>query len=398
MTRYTSTLRLLFVLCVLLSLAACSGKGPRKSGGIFDSPRHHYTVGLDHLDDGELPKAGKEFKLALELDPDYPPALAGMAAVLAEKGEREPALEYLEPAEDKAEDLDETETFERMQPLVLRMRVLASLYENEQLTEESLIDGVEGALEQSADLDPGDPAPVFYAGEAYLAALRLAEAERLYSRIAGLQRGYEIEADERLILISKVRRVGSGSSVGKRIALVDAVKRADMAALLVEELRIAQLFAHSDDSDKTAFAPPKRQNKVRKDRYEEMGVPDIQGHPLQNDIELVLGLGVRGLETFGDGSFRPGEPVGRAEAAMIYADIIVRASGKPELAGDFIGEKSPFLDLGNDHPAFNSVMLCVTRGLIKADVRSGLFRPADPVPGVDAMTALRTLHREFDSY
>jgi hypothetical protein len=393
-----SLLNSVAVVLVLMSLGACSGKDTRSPDGIFDSPRHHYTVGMDHLDEGELSKAGRGFRLALELDPDYPPALAGMAVLLAEKGEREAALASLERAEEEAADLDENMSFEAMQPIVMKLRVLKILYQRGELSEEALLKSVDIALDSAGDLDPGDPAPFYYAGEAYLAVLKMVEAEVMYSRIAPLQRGYEKEADERLQLLSKVRRFGSGSSVGKRIALVEAVERADMAALLVEELRIVELFANSDDSDKSAFAPPERQSEVRKERYEEMGVPDIQGHPLQNDIELVLDLGVRGLETFGDGSFRPGEPVGRAEAAMIYADILVRASGKPGLAADFIGEKSPFMDLGNDHPAFNAVMLCVTRGLIQADLRSGLFRPAGPVPGIDAMSALRTLHREFDSY
>jgi hypothetical protein len=118
-------------------------------------------------------------------------------------------------------------------------------------------------------------------------------------------------------------------------------------------------------------------------------------HPLRGDAELVLEHGVQGLELLPDNTFRPDAPLTRAEAAMIYQDILVRAGRDPSLATRWLGQDSPFPDLRPDHPAFNAAMLCATRGIMEGDQAGGRFRPEDPVHGARALLSIRRLKEEL---
>jgi hypothetical protein len=84
--------------------------------------------------------------------------------------------------------------------------------------------------------------------------------------------------------------------------------------------------------------------------------------------------------------------------AMILQDLIVRAMHDQALATKFIGETSPFPDLPSSHPAFNAAMVATTRGLMGADKDFGLFKPAEPVAGVDALLSIRELKRVLSPF
>jgi hypothetical protein len=71
-------------------------------------------------------------------------------------------------------------------------------------------------------------------------------------------------------------------------------------------------------------------------------------------------------------------------------------TGDNALATKFIGSSSPFPDLRNDLPYFNSVMVVTSRGIMEAkDFTSGEFAPLSPVPGVDALLIIRKLKEEL---
>ena len=109
----------------------------------------------------------------------------------------------------------------------------------------------------------------------------------------------------------------------------------------------------------------------------------------------MLELGVKGLERMPDGTFRPNAALTRAEAAMIWEDVIVRATGDKTLATRYVGGASPFADLGSDHPAFNAAVLATTRGIMEAGTRSGSFDPLGPVSGADALLSIKRLRDEL---
>jgi hypothetical protein len=208
-------------------------------------------------------------------------------------------------------------------------------------------------------------------------------AGALYAQVLDLGQGFEDRARQRWKLLQDARRVAPGSAAGRRIALVESITRADMAALLTEEIDVARFYAATPPAKAQTFTTPRPRV-----RYYDSDPYDVREHPLAASISEVLEYGVKGLEPYPDGSFRPDEPLTRAEAAMIYEDVLVRATGDWSLATSHIGKKSPFRDLGADHAAFNAAMLATTRGLMSADARSGRFEPGATVSGVDALSAL----------
>jgi hypothetical protein len=119
---------------------------------------------------------------------------------------------------------------------------------------------------------------------------------------------------------------------------------------------------------------------------------DIVNHPLKSDIEGMIEIGVRGLEVYPDGLFRPNDLVERAAYAMMIEDILIKVSGDSGLATRFIGSPSPFPDLRSDLPYFNAVMVVTTRQIMGAqDITSGEFVPMGPVPGADALLIIRKI-------
>lgn len=383
---------LLLPLLIAAFLAGCSS-APREPSGFMDTPGHHFNMGLRLLDRGAPEQAEREFDLALELDDEYPPALAGKGLIMAKQGKADDALDLLDDARDAADDLDEDEAPAELRawPSVIGLRIWTTLYRNHGVERDDYLDEIEDLYEDALDIDPESAAARYYAGEAYIADLDFDRAEELFAEVLDMQRGYEDKVRERWEQIQDVRRVSPGSSVGKRIALIERITRSDMAALLTEEFGVAEFYeATPAPVDSKSFEPPRAEVEYYKSRPY-----DVDDHPMASSINETLEYGVKGLESYPDGSFRPDEPLTRAEAAMIYEDILVRATGDWSLSTKFIGRQSPFRDLGNDHAAFNAAMLATTRGIMTADTRTGRFRPGGTVSGIEALSALRKLKSDL---
>lgn len=374
--------RPLVAMVLALSLAACAG-APRRPAGLMDTPAHHASLAGDFLDRGECAKALAEYGLALELAPGHAPSLAGKSVALACLKKPEEAEAAMNQAESAAEtDADE------LALAVFRLRLLAVRARSGGLERAGLPKAVAREVKKGAALDERHAPLYFHAGEAWLEALDFSRALESYARALELGGGLAERARQRMDLVSKVQRAAPGSLVGREIALVPAVSRADMAALLLQELGAAKLYRRTAAAPAAEFVPPAG---AARPRYEESGPPDAAGHPLRQDIALVLELGVKGLERMPDGTFRPDEPLTRAEAAMVWEDVIVRATGDKGLATLYVGGASPFADLASDHPAFNAAVLAATRGIMDAGARSGRFEPLGPVSGADALLSIKRL-------
>jgi hypothetical protein len=147
--------------------------------------------------------------------------------------------------------------------------------------------------------------------------------------------------------------------------------------LLVHELRLAALFRQKGAALKNSAVT-------------EIDLPtDYQDHVLAADIEEVAALAIRGLEPIGH-RFDPDKAVTRANFAVIIEDILMRITRERELPTRFIGAKSPFVDVDTSHYAFNAIVTCTTRGMMRADI-NGCFKGAQAVPGADALLILRHL-------
>ena len=226
---------------------------------------------------------------------------------------------------------------------------------------------------------------------------RLAEDD--LSEITALNRGDYIEkAQRKMDLIQQLQRVAPGTTIGLKIAQVEAVTRAELAVLLLEELKLQEVIQKRRPPDFDIHFPEPGASPSESPR----GQPpqDLEGHWARNWVEAILPLDIDGLAVEAEGLFAPNHRLTRAEYAKINAGLLMLITGDPELENRYLGEKSHFPDVRSDLWAYPAIRLCVERGIMAADKITGAFAPQDPVSGIQALTIIRdlqnALRQEFD--
>ncbi|NCC24865.1 MAG: hypothetical protein EOM25_06665 [Deltaproteobacteria bacterium] len=388
--RFKTVLNGLLVLALVLGLGACADKG-RKAVGIMDNPLHHYNSGMKFVDEGKLDEAMHSFEKALELNPKYGPGIAGKGLVMAMRGDKK-GVDLIEDGLDEAKNDQE-----KLLCLIPEMRAYIALAKQEIMDREDMVDDCESAFKKGKKIDEKNQAIHFWMGEAYLQGLDFPKSQMMFAEAKSIGGDLNRKVEERWEFVQKAVRAAPVSMVGKRIALVDELTRADMAGLLVEELDVKRFYEVVDDKP-AGFEPPKGIQMTMADLYQKLGTQDVANHPLRGDIEQVIELGVEGLQPYPDHTFRPQEPMTKAEIALLYQGIIIRATGKTDLATEYIGEKSRIADIGSDNYAFNAAMVSISKGLLSLDMRTNKFNPHQYVTGVDALLSIQRLKNELSVF
>ncbi len=377
----------LWVLVISLMLIVSCAPKARKAVGIMDTPEHHYNQGISFLDNDQPGEAATEFDLALGLDEGYGPALAGKGLVAVIQGNDE-GLKMITKAWRKASG-----DWEKEQVVTAEIRAYIAMKKNGHIGEREMIRKAKESFAKGLRINRDAPALYFYMGQAYLQGLDFKESEAMFAMAKSLGGDFEERAYERWTFVQKANRAAPESMVGKKIALVERLSRADMAALLIEELNIERFYNRTQEAEEVSFEAPSGISMQGDELYEKKLVSDIDDHPLKNDIEKAITLGVEGLTPYPDHSFKPQAPISRVEAAQLFQDLIVRATGKTALATEYIGETSRIPDVPTDHWGFNAVRLCTERGIMSTDIRSNAFSPKEVMSGVDALLAMKELKR-----
>ncbi len=370
----------------LVAVISCTPKA-RKSVGVMDTPEHHYNQGISFLDKDNLGGADHAFDLALGLDSGYGPALAGKGLVAVMKGD-EDGLKLITKGWRKASG-----DWEKEQVVAAEIRAYIAMKKHGRLSETQMIRKAKEAFSRGMLVNRDSALLYFYMGEAYLQGLDFEESEAMFAKAKGLGGDFEERAYNRWVFVQKANRAAPESIVGKKIALVEKLNRGDMAALLVEELNIEKFYNRTQEVEEISFEAPKGIAMQGEDLYSKKGITDIDDNPMKSDIETVVSLGVEGLQPYPDHTFKPQASMSRMEAAKLFQDIIVRATGKDELLTEYLGEKSRIPDVPSDHWGFNAVRLCTERGILKTDVRSNRFFPKEVISGVDALLSMKELKR-----
>ena len=400
------TLFLLLVLTGLLTmLAGCAG--PQIQGiSAEDNPEHHYLAGMTALENGNLNAAQDKFDRAVYLDNRFARGYAGLAIVSAErvKNQQDAAFRSLETQKlvenlkkaakysDKPED-----TFDYS---VARIRVFTAIKGKGWLAETEDAFNVATELkvdERALTYYQGTEALAYFQGYAYLEGREFQKARDSFAAVLNAKREgkWHEKADLAWKKTDKIVRATAGitiGDVGKTIAAKDAVSRGDLAALLVDELKIEKLFA-----GRIPVASELAKMKA------EFTPADILNHPFRDEIMGVLKWRVRGLqpkfdETTRSMLFKPADSVSRGEMAFILEDVLIKLTGDEKLAVAYFGqEKSPFPDVRSTSPYYNAVLNVTTRGIMEGEL-SGEFRINEPVDGADALLAIRVLNQKTNIY
>jgi tetratricopeptide (TPR) repeat protein len=369
------------LLLITLAVIGCP-KAPPPSNPM-DTAQHHTEMGDRAVLEGKWTEALEEYTLALKRDPKYIPALMGQAICLAQAGKKDEAGKVADEAFSVANS-----DAKRYEYHVRAIVFFAYMGGNDWIKKS------EKSYKQAKELDEprakNDEKLNYNMGWAYFRAQMFSEAEPFYRKTIEINGSLRVFADKDWLLLQKIVRARPGTPNGARIALVQKITRADVAALFIEEMHLPELWQKRSIKKWEApqFQTPQQAAAGAKGPI----MPtDIATHPLKNDIEQVILLGIRGLETAPDGKFYPDKEITRAEYAVMLEDILIKVVNEPGLATRYVGEaNSHFHDMTTSNWAYNASVVVSERQIMTADLE-GNFKPMDPVAGVDALLVIRQM-------
>ena len=373
-----STLRNFLVLLLGISIVIMAGCGPKPipKESVLDTPFNHFSQGMREFNRGNLDLAMDEFERANALDPDYAEAYAGMGLVFAAKKDFENALKSADKALDKNKNSVEAR--------VIKGRIITKQRKGDDWIEKAV-----NEYKKALNVNPNSEKAYYYMGLTYKVGYQFGDAATAFSKVIAAKGDYAGNADKEWALVQKIQRAAPGTDIGMKIALIEEIDRADLAVLLIEELKLLELLEKKRPKTYyTGFKAPDDPTKM--DQPEAQKLPDatdIEGHWAKNWIKDILGA--KGMEAFADRTFRPDEKITRANYSVIMQNIMIMATGDESLATKFIGQPSQFPDVNASHFAYNAIALIVNRGILSVDTMSGEFRLGDHMSGADALLAIR---------
>lgn len=364
-------------------LAGCGDKTkPRESVGVMDNPDSHVRRARDLMFRGDAAEADKSVGKALELNPNFGPALTLRAVIMASNrdAKAKDTLEKGLAACGKARDC-------LYDGHVNAIRVHTHLGGGEWLAT------AQEYYDKAVKANKDQPDAYYWMGIAYRTAFDFTRAKDSFRQSIDSDKSAKFfteSATREWQKMGEIEMAMPGSPVGKQVAIKEEISRSDVAALFTSELDLKRLFEKTRKPD-LSFKDPKQLAAAKARQEKPAPIPDVAGHPLESSIREVLDLNVKGLELI-EGKFDPDKPVTKAEFAFMIQDILVRALNDTELETKFIGENSKFDDVRSDSPYYNAIVVAHSRDILKLkDFAKGYFGPNDPVNGATALLAIRQL-------
>ncbi len=350
----------------------------------MDDPLTHFLQGKKYFDKGELAKAEEEFKLAKSLDDEFGLAYSGLGIVAAAKGDF-----------DAAEDLisDGIKYCDDKHPFAYIAKGMMIEYQKKGSDDEDWWEDAMDAYKEAMEIAPRDGEPHFRAGHSLKLAYQFSMASDEFRKVLELKNGYEAEADAEWAVVQKIQRAAPGTRVGKKVALVEKISRADIAALFVSELEVDRIM----EKRKTkvydnSFQAPEDTRKMETQKTVTMkDITDIDTHWAKNFILDLQKYQIRGLEPSPDHKFYPNQEITRSEYAFFIEDILIAISGDKAMATKHIGAaESRFPDVNVSSPYYNAICNAVDKNIMDANLR-GEFAAGASVDGPDALLIIRKI-------
>ena len=379
----TQIKRLIVLMAVLALVVAGCGKKIAPPMSVTDSPDYHYRNGLKYLDSDQVDDAMTSFDRVIALDPKSSLGHIGKGLAFGKKGEFKPALEKMS----KAKGFD---------PGIEANIGMIRLLSMQRATD--LVSDAESEFKAAQKKDLNSARLHYFMGMAYKVALDFEKASAMFRKVLDMNKEFTGEASAEWALIQKIKRAAPGTEIGKKIALIDKIDRADIAALFDQEMNLEKLFTKRGVKtyDTSFKAPTESSTDMQAEKATKMeAATDIADHWLKPSIDLVLKLHVRGLEAGPNHTFEPDKLITKGEFALMLEDILIKVSGDQKLATKFLGATSPFPDLRNDLYFFSAAMTATSRGFIEADRATGEFKPGEPVSGADALLSIREFKNQL---
>ncbi len=361
-------------LIILFIIPGCGPK-PLQKESILDTPDNHYRQGLRSFNRGDLEGAAEEFNRATALDPDYAGGYVGLGLVEAEKENYKQAFDLIDKGIAKNKDF--------IDGYIAKGRLFVK-----QRKGDKWLDNAVKQYEKALKIDDNNEKVLFYMGETYKQAYKFDSAADYFRDVISIKGDFAEQANGEWELMQKIQRAAPGTRIGKKIALIPEIDRADLAVLFIEELKLLEVFKKKQPKTyDTRFRPPTDPTKMKEQEKEQKMTTDIEGHWAKNWIEDIIKAGA--MDLFPDRTFRPDEMITRVNYAMFLQNILIAVTGDEKLATKYIGTQSRFPDVNPTHYAYNAICLSVDRGIMKADKIDGSFGLNKTISGADALLIIR---------
>uniref|UniRef100_C6DZB6 S-layer domain protein n=1 Tax=Geobacter sp. (strain M21) TaxID=443144 RepID=C6DZB6_GEOSM len=403
MKQRLTQMTLLVAACVAI-LAACSTVQP-KCTAVEDNAPHHYLMGMKALEENKVATAQEKFERALYCDDGFSIAHAGMAIVSAEKvkaqtdaGFRDVEIERVAEELKKAKKYaDGPDQYFDFYASVIRTDTLMKPKGWLVDAEDAYSDGSKLKVDEfNLSYYKGTEALPYFMGVAWLEGMEFQKARDSFGTVLNAKREgkWHEKADKGWKRADKIMRAMGGITVGdigKTIAPKEKVTRADLAALLIDEMKIEKLLAGRIPVASQAV------------RTAEFTPADMTSHPFKEEVLTLMKWNVRGMEPKYDETthaylFMPSDSVTRGEMALILEDVLIKLTGDEKLATAYFGqERSPFPDVRPSSNLYNAVMNMISRSIMESEL-TGEFRISEPVDGAEALLAMRMLKQKMNIY
>ncbi len=381
---------------VALSLSLFSGCAKtRKAGGQMDTPDVHYDQGMKYYNAGDFKRAGDEFELARTLDFKYAPCYAGLGLVEGEKARNEMDKDKKEKGFEKAfEYISKSKDLDNKLPAAwLAEGMVITMQHMGDKDQDWVGDAIKQYDKVIEKLDPKSSEAYYRKGWTLKFAYKFMEAAMQFKKVLDLQKEFTVEADREWKIMQDIERAAPGTKIGMKIAIIDKISRADVAALFISELDAARLIEKKRPKNyDTDFKAPGDARTLAVDTLvKKEAMSDISTHWARNFIEDVVKLQVRGLEAYPDHTFKPDLLITRGEYAFMLEDLLIAILRDESLATKHIGaSQSRFPDVNPGAPYYNAICNMVDKNIMNANISSE-FEPTRSVSGAEALLAIRAL-------
>jgi tetratricopeptide (TPR) repeat protein len=374
---------------VLILLVACGGPKERQAESVLDTPEYHYNQGKKYLERNDLTNALREFNEAKSLKADFAPAYEGIALVNIEQKDFESAKNNI--------DKSLSEDGNWVPAVVARGRLYAAKEQYEDAVDEfnDALDDIDGSKSKFDKKEVRMDA-LYHKGNAYRGWEKYIDAQTTFQSILDID-NTNVKASLAIKELAEYQAAVAGQSPElKKIAKQKEISRADVAVLFVTELPLDKIFRTAPRKNAISFSAPdggvmgKKEEETPASPVIATDVPDT--HWARSFIEEALQKGI--IEKYPDGSYRPEEKVNRAEFARLIEHFLVKAWDDKGLETQYFGSVSPFADVLNTSPIFNSIMTVSTRGIMPG-YEDGTFGPLNAVTGAESLNIIRNMKAKF---
>jgi hypothetical protein len=369
-------LSLIFLLAAFLALdlTGCAKRATIKPESVVDTPENHYRLGTRLIREGDMEAAGAEFNRAREMSPRFAPAYAGMSLVHALQGDFRRAHREVEKGLDYSPGNPNC--------LIARGRVFSLEKRGDDWLEKAI-----SQFDRVLKSQPDNSEAQFFKGDACKAAYRFADAAAAYSLVVEKKDEWSAAANAEWELVQKIVRAAPSTEKGNEIALIPALSRADLAVLLLEEMKLKDVLASKLSTEaESGFRAPESEQLSAVAETHDFPAHDMGDHWAKHWIRDILDLGA--MESYPDSTFRPEEKITRGEFAMVVQRVLVQTTHDKSLETKYFGETSHFSDVSSGHPAYNAIVLAVNRGIMRPNL-DGSFGLMSSVSGADALLMIR---------